>query len=141
MMDEQYTAHVLQGVEPGLDLRERRLLAGFGLAGETGEVTEPVKKWAWHHKPEPDREYMKKELGDVLWYLTLMASTFGLTLTEIMEANVAKLTARYPERHQTPIRGQNRLHEELMELEQLALPGFDPEDALPASNTLRDERR
>lgn len=102
MTDEQYTAHVLQGVEPGLDLRERRLLAGFGLAGETGEVTEPVKKWAWHHKPEPDREYMKKELGDVLWYLTLMASTFGLTLTEIMEANVAKLIARYPERHQTP---------------------------------------
>lgn len=99
MTGAEYEIHVLRGVEPGLDTRERRLLAGFGLAGEVGEVTEPVKKWAWHHKPEPDREHMLKELGDALWYLTLMASTFGLTLGEIMEANVAKLIARYPERH------------------------------------------
>jgi NTP pyrophosphatase (non-canonical NTP hydrolase) len=100
MTGDMYQAFVLQGVEPGLDLRERRLLAGFGLAGEVGEVTEPVKKWAWHHMPEPNVAHMEKELGDVLWYLTLMASTFGLKLNDIMEANAAKLKARYPERHQ-----------------------------------------
>jgi len=79
------------------DTTERRL-ANFalGLVGESGEVAEQVKKHLFHGLPL-DREKVKKELGDVLWYLATVASTAEIPLSEVAEANIAKLQARYPE--------------------------------------------
>lgn len=73
------------------------LFCETGLSGETGELSENIKKGIFHGLPELlDREKVKKELGDILWYTTAMADTFGLTLEEIAEANNKKLAARYP---------------------------------------------
>ena len=66
-----------------------------GLAGEVGEVIELIKKGIYHQQGV-DPEKMKKELGDVLWYLSGLAGQFGLTLDEIMQHNIEKLKARYP---------------------------------------------
>lgn len=68
----------------------------LGLAGETGEVVEPIKKLIFYGTPI-GRTQMVEELGDVLWYLTNIASEYGLYLDEIAEYNIQKLKKRYPE--------------------------------------------
>jgi len=66
----------------------------LGLAGETGEVVELIKKAVRSDSPV-DREKLKYELGDVLWYLSQLATECGLKLNEIAEANIVKLQKRY----------------------------------------------
>lgn len=69
---------------------------GLGLGGESGEVLELIKKYAFHgHAIQSDE--IKNELGDVLWYLSNIANLVGLTLEEIATANIEKLRKRYPE--------------------------------------------
>lgn len=68
------------------------LIAVMGLGGETGECTEPMKKHFRDGK-EPGYELLL-EFGDVLHYLTVLASSYGWTLQEVMDANVAKLKER-----------------------------------------------
>ena len=68
----------------------------IGLAGESGEVAELVKKAVFHRKGL-DVEKLKKELGDVLWYVAALCSKTGLSLSDVMQANDAKLRARYPD--------------------------------------------
>jgi len=68
----------------------------LGLAGESGEVADMAKK-RYYHDVDYTREAMKKELGDVLWYLTAVAKDNGMTLEEIAIGNVEKLRKRYPD--------------------------------------------
>ena len=69
---------------------------GLGIAGEAGEVADLVKKSLFHgHKV--DQENIKKELGDVLWYMTQLARLVGITLEDVAAANIAKLKERYPD--------------------------------------------
>jgi NTP pyrophosphatase (non-canonical NTP hydrolase) len=76
--------------------RERPMVQTLGLCGEAGEVAELVKKASWHGKPiDPDR--LANELGDVLWYVSDLASHYGLSLSAIAEGNVEKLRRRYPD--------------------------------------------
>lgn len=70
-------------------------LAAFGLAGEAGEVEDLIKKWIFHDT-SMDKDHLKKEMGDVMWYFTLLALSFDFTLDEIMAANAEKLKARFP---------------------------------------------
>lgn len=72
------------------------LNAALGLSGEVGEFNDMLKKWIFHEKPL-DEEHLKKELGDVMWYVAMMAESFGWNLDEIMQMNIDKLKARYPE--------------------------------------------
>ena len=68
----------------------------LGLTGESGEVAEMIKK-AFYHAHPLDPQALSKELGDVLWYLAVMADGLGLSLEQIAQENVEKLRARYPE--------------------------------------------
>lgn len=52
-------------------------------------------------------EHAKKEMGDVLWYVAMMCESFGWNMDEIMQMNVDKLKARYPEGFDT-VRANNR---------------------------------
>lgn len=71
--------------------------SGLGIAGEAGEVADMIKKEIYHgHGPNPDPSKMPKELGDVLWYVADLATSYGYTLEEVARMNVAKLQARYP---------------------------------------------
>lgn len=71
-------------------------VTALGLAGESGEVADMIKKWVGHKHPR-DVVKMKEELGDVLWYLARMATLMGCTLDEVARMNVAKLEKRYPD--------------------------------------------
>lgn len=70
--------------------------ACLGLSGEVGELNDMIKKWIFHEKPL-DEEHAKREMGDVLWYVAMMCESFGWDLDEIMQMNVDKLKARYPQ--------------------------------------------
>jgi len=70
----------------------------LGLAGEAGEVANIVKKIQRDFGgeiTEETRQKLKDELGDVLWYISACADELGLTLTEIAEFNVEKLSKRH----------------------------------------------
>lgn len=68
----------------------------LGLAGEAGEVVDLIKKAVFHRHPL-DRDMLIKELGDVLWYVAALCSKLDVPLSEVMDRNIAKLKARYPE--------------------------------------------
>lgn len=68
----------------------------MGLTGEAGELTDLFKKWIFHNAPL-DEEHAKKEVGDVLWYVALICHSMGWSMDEIMQMNIDKLKARYPE--------------------------------------------
>ena len=67
-----------------------------GLAGEVGELHDHWKKYLYQ-RHEFNAEHMRKELGDVLWYVAEMACGLGCTLEEIAQMNIDKLLARYPD--------------------------------------------
>jgi len=77
---------------------ERLTTAGVGLAAESGEFTEVVKKIILQGKPynEENIFHMKRELGDICWYLAQACMALDTTFDEIIEMNVDKLKARYP---------------------------------------------
>lgn len=65
---------------------------------EAGEVAGVVKKFLYHgHNEEESRDKVKKELGDLIWYLDAIIDWFGFTWQEVFEANIEKLRERYPE--------------------------------------------
>ena len=70
--------------------------AAFGLSGEVGEFNDMLKKWVFHEK-ELDVVHAKKELGDIMWYVAMMCHSFGWELDEILQMNVDKFKARYPD--------------------------------------------
>jgi len=67
----------------------------LGLVGEAGEVANKVKKiLRGDYEAEAIRDDLSKELGDVLWYVAMVAREFNLDLEEIAEANLEKLASR-----------------------------------------------
>jgi len=82
----------------------------LGLAGETGEVAEKIKKVIRDNDgvvTEEKKEEIKKELGDVLWYIANLSKELGLTLEDVAEGNLAKLYSRL-ERDKVHGDGDNR---------------------------------
>jgi NTP pyrophosphatase (non-canonical NTP hydrolase) len=69
----------------------------LALAGEVGEVTEPLKKGLYHGHDMPSKELIEKELGDCLWSLACLADAYDTDLQIIAIKNIAKLQERYPE--------------------------------------------
>ena len=77
---------------------ERLLTAGVGLAAESGEFLEIVKKMFFQGKPwnDDNREHLIIELGDVLWYVAQACMALEVDFDEVVETNVKKLEKRYP---------------------------------------------
>ncbi len=72
------------------------LYTALGLNGEAGEVADIVKK-VFFHGHDFDRDKLKKELGDVLWYVAIMSDALEMSLEEVALHNVDKLRRRYPD--------------------------------------------
>ena len=88
------------------------LYAAIGICGEAGEVSELVKKYAYHGHAI-DKDHLARELGDVLWYVSYMAHLFGYSLGEIMEMNQDKLAKRYPDGKFDEERSRNRKEDDI----------------------------
>ena len=77
---------------------ERLLTASVGMCAEAGEFTEVVKKIVFQGKPvnEENLFHLKRELGDIMWYVAQACMGLDTTIDEIIEMNVDKLKSRYP---------------------------------------------
>ena len=77
---------------------ERLTTSGVGLAAESGEFLEIVKKMVFQGKPWTDdnREHLIIELGDVMWYVAQACMALDVDFEEVLEMNVKKLEKRYP---------------------------------------------
>ena len=77
---------------------ERLLTASVGMCAEAGEFTEIIKKIIFQGKPvnEDNLFHLKRELGDIMWYVAQACMGLGISLDEVIEMNIEKLKARYP---------------------------------------------
>ena len=80
---------------PYEDTKGRMHHAIFGLTSEAGEAAGILQKMYQGH--EFDREHMAKELGDCLWMIAEACTAIDMTMEEVMQLNIDKLRARYPE--------------------------------------------
>ncbi|WPM05587.1 nucleoside triphosphate pyrophosphohydrolase family protein [Borreliella sinica] len=81
-----------------INKKEELILTTLGLAGETGEVVEKIKKLGRDKNYIIDDEYLisiKKELGDVLWYLSNLSNNLGITLEDVALTNLKKIQKRH----------------------------------------------
>ena len=92
----EYQEKAERTVNNDLIFREQLSNLCMGLAGESGEVIDYLKKCLYHeHKLY--KQDLIKELGDVMWYLTNIATFFKIPMSVILEENIKKLEERYPE--------------------------------------------
>ena len=77
---------------------ERLLTGAVGINSEGGEIMEIVKKLVFQGKPWTDETkfHLKRELGDVMWYVMQCLLALDTSMDEIVGMNVDKLKARYP---------------------------------------------
>lgn len=84
---------------PGKGTRAGLNFTVFGLGSEAGEISGHLAKAYWHgggeHELTPEqRKLIKKELGDVLWYVAATCAELGIPMEEAAADNLAKLTDR-----------------------------------------------
>ena len=93
----------------------RLMTAAFGMSAEAGEFTEVVKKIFLQGKPynEENVFHMKRELGDLCWYLAQACMALNISFEEVLEMNYEKLSARYPEGSFDVYRSENRVEGDL----------------------------
>lgn len=92
----EYQHRAMTTMNPDFSRKDMLINGAMGLCGESGEVIDLVKKHL--HQGHPlDADKLKKELGDVAWYLAETAAALNCTLSDILEMNLEKLKQRYPE--------------------------------------------
>ena len=94
---ESFSVRLRELYAKGLPV-ERLLTAAVGMSAESGEFTEIVKKMIFQGKPvnEENLFHLKRELGDIMWYVAQACMALDTDFNEIIEMNVDKLKSRYP---------------------------------------------
>ena len=90
---------------------ERLLTAAVGMSAEAGEFTEIIKKIIFQGKPvtEENLFHLKRELGDIMWYVSQACIGLDISIEEVIQMNFEKLSARYPEGAFSIERSENRV--------------------------------
>lgn len=98
-MDFKEYQQLAKRISGGFEEKDRMkwtLVSALGLCGEAGEVGDYIKKVYGHgHKLDVDK--LKKELGDIQWYIADLCSKHNLDLEDVAKTNIDKLNKRYPE--------------------------------------------
>lgn len=92
----EYQIEVRRNIDPTNNPRLQLAILSLGLGGEAGECQDLIKKFLGHGK-DITLEDLRLELGDLLWYVVAVGDHFGISLQSIIDGNVEKLQARYPE--------------------------------------------
>ena len=94
---------------------ERLTTSGVGLAAESGEFLEIVKKMVFQGKPwnSDNREHLIIELGDVMWYVAQACMALEIDLDDVIKGNIKKLEKRYPGGHFDIHDSENRAADDL----------------------------
>ncbi|MEG1523848.1 MAG: nucleoside triphosphate pyrophosphohydrolase family protein [Clostridia bacterium] len=96
MKINEYQDAAMRTANATLTFHEQLQNGIMGLCGESGECADILKKYLFQGHPL-DPEHIAKELGDIAWYLSLSATAIGYDLETILQMNVDKLKARYPD--------------------------------------------
>ena len=96
MEANEYQRLAMKTLNPSLSEKDILVNAVMGLCGESGEAIDIVKKHL-HQGHALNKEELIGELGDVAWYLAEACAALGVSLNEVLEGNIKKLKARYPE--------------------------------------------
>jgi len=84
--------------KPGFAVKDEEVMVvwnALGLVGEAGEVAENIKKGVFH-RHGVDKATLRKEIGDVLWYIAALCTNLGFNMEDVMQENIDKLRLRYP---------------------------------------------
>ena len=100
MTINDYQIEALRTANTNSDEKMMLLNGVMGLAGESGECVDTVKKHLFQGH-ELDKKHIIKELGDVAWYLAVSAYSLGYDLETVLQMNVNKLRNRYPNGFET----------------------------------------
>ena len=111
---ESFSVRLRELYSEGLPV-ERLLTAAVGMSAESGEFIEVVKKMIFQGKPvnEENLFHLKRELGDVMWYVAQACMALDTSFDEIVEMNVEKLKARYPGGEFDVYKSENRVKGDL----------------------------
>lgn len=107
---DEYQAQALKTAVTNPDPLMDKTIWAMGVAGEAGEVVEKWKKIVAYHEgkvTKDDLAELEKELGDVVWYIAVMAHSLGLSFDEMMQKNLKKLADRQ-KRNVIKGKGDNR---------------------------------
>lgn len=96
MEANKYQELAMKTLNPNLNKKDVLINSVMGLCGESGEVIDLVKKYLAQGHPL-DVDKMIEELGDVAWYLAEAATALNISLDEILNKNIEKLSNRYPD--------------------------------------------
>jgi NTP pyrophosphatase (non-canonical NTP hydrolase) len=97
MTFDEYQKQALTTVHNTHEPLMEKTIWAMGVAGEAGEVVEKWKKIVAYKEgkvSDEDIAELAKELGDVVWYIAVMAHSLGLSFDDIMQRNVEKLKSR-----------------------------------------------
>lgn len=97
MTFDEYQKQALTTAIRHPDPQMDKTIWAMGIAGEAGEVLEKWKKIVAYKEgkiSDEDLALLKKELGDVIWYIAVLADSLNLSLDEIMQLNIDKLKDR-----------------------------------------------
>ncbi len=95
MTGNEYQKKANRTINYELSRIERELHALHGLSGEVGEIHSLYQKVYQGH--EMDEEHLAKEIGDLLWFIAELCTCKGLLFNDIMQLNIDKLKARFPD--------------------------------------------
>ena len=96
MTANEYQKLALRTARTDLDATQQLLNGALGLAGESGEVVDEIKRHLFQGH-WLDRDHILRELGDICWYLAIAAEALNTDLDTIFQMNIDKLRARFPE--------------------------------------------
>lgn len=92
---KEYQQEILRTVPSKMTKSNKLANFSMGLAGESGEIIDILKKHLYQGHDVNINE-LASEIGDLAWYLCNIANVFNINLSDVMDANIAKLKARYP---------------------------------------------
>ena len=95
MSPNEYQRAALRTAVPDQGIYNRLINGALGLAGESGEVADYVKKFLYQGH-EMNRDHVMEEVGDVLWYAALTLDAVNCDMETCMVRNIEKLKRRYP---------------------------------------------
>lgn len=94
MYMNEYQALAARTIDPKATFEAKQMHALHGMVAEVGELHSIYQKFYQGH--EVSEEHVKKELGDILWFIAEYCTAFGWDLSDIGKLNIEKLEARYP---------------------------------------------
>ena len=94
MTGNEYQKLAARTINEGLTFKEQKYHALHGMVGEIGEIHSIFQKMYQGH--DYDAEHVKKEIGDLLWFVAEFCTSLGWNLEDVMELNIDKLKKRYP---------------------------------------------